>query len=570
MGHFRVLQPRRRRSGDRRPQLVVAIFLGLLASGAPAAEPAPGELKEVTVKGKLGNVSIRFHYCPVGRLRPDRPLPPAATEPAGGAGNTPAPAPDFDTIPITPFYITETEITLQQFRDLLGDAALNDVLYRIERVTKIHMDFTDVLKEALQRNEAFPVAMTAREDARAFCNGLRDSYSAATASEAGGIVEYMFRIPTHYEWQYACRARTDPNATPTFPHFDVWADPAQLKKVYDAHRAEIDELWKKVQETRRDGRPFQGTQEDVIAILDQLEPPTESLTKGIANVPLKILSWYLEVARPSDRKDFAATQSEHAPKVKSGRPNAWGIYDMHDGVHEWVIVARSTSKTDRDVADDVWRAFSATPPLPPPDPEPVRFLLAGGAYKRFLANEKGAWKEFTIWGGVPSDRTTHDPVPFTPLDEKEAFEMTKEHLPGLRVIMRPALSRQWLLVLRQEVVGGGPPTQATLDRLEARRKAAESVASEGQKPEIRARVAYYRYLALSQMGRLTEASEQLKLANANAGGGAKPEESLEDLLSGRKKPASSPARPAAAAAGSEDANAFLEVLSHLDARPREP
>jgi formylglycine-generating enzyme required for sulfatase activity len=458
---------------------------------ATAAELKPGAPLTVSVKGRGGPLTMTFHYCPPGKIRPGMPKPEEPDAPARGGppgGGSSIAAVLDDAVSMSPFFISETEITIPQFRALLGDDRLGEVVKRFPKLQS-----TSDLKKTIESGGDFPIYLTSIEDATDFSEALRNGYMSDTDGDAGGIVANQFRVPTHNEWQYACRAVTDVVSERTLPHFNGWPDGVDALDKNTRERCHDE--WKKL--GRQDREEFRGTQEQVLFILQN--------SKSGESIPLQILSSFLRVGIGVER-DYSLNKPGKVSVVGSSKKaNAWGLFDMHENVHEWVIA------TSSEKADSIVRGLVNGASLSASDRQEKVFLLAGGSFNALMTGSSSGWKTFTIWGAKPSDEkgTLNQ---FSLDEEGAAHAKTQEYEPGFRVIMQRALSDAWLLTVRQDAILTGKPAPETLGRLKAKRAAAIEVSSASQAREVEARMTFYEGLVQYRLGQRTESSASIRAA----------------------------------------------------------
>jgi len=448
--------------------------------GAQAAVPQPGEAIDVVISGKRGQVSIRFCYCPAGKLRPGK----QHAQPAAGTKGKGLLA-EIDTLSMRGFFISETEISLGQFRDLLGDEAILRIADRFPNLASAKS-----LKEADSSKDQMPVHLVTLSDAVAFCQTLSGLHAAQQGPDSGGMIATQFRVPSHHEWQYACRARTDPDQLPSMPHFNGWPDGKD--SLDQATQTKADAQWEKLVKDKED---FQASQQQIAEMMELYDP-----TKNPE--PLEVLARCLKLGLGAERNYSENKTSQYQFVGKGSKKNSWGVFNMHDNVHEWAI------QLDGDKVDAYWRVLASSARPPEEDESRSVLLLAGGAHNEMMSGDKYAWKRFTIWGGIPVDNQG-EPRPFS-LKEQESY--TKENEPGLRAVMHRTLSEGWLMAVRQSASLESSPSETTLQELRKNRTAASEVAKQEEFAEVDSRIAFYEALALSRMGRVPQAQVALQTA----------------------------------------------------------
>ena len=188
---------------------VALLWLALAGWGiSPAIVRAvqPGELFELSLPDAKPAQTLRFHYCPPGTIRPGRP----ARE--GGSAS--------EVVPPTPmrgFYLAETEITLGQFRAVLGEAGAAPLKQEAAKYQAMNPQ----LFALIQKGEHEPVFFVGLAGAVQFCLRVQSSADEARAKQAVPSLESRrIRLPSHVEWQYGARAIADANQESRLPHFN--------------------------------------------------------------------------------------------------------------------------------------------------------------------------------------------------------------------------------------------------------------------------------------------------------------------------------------------------------------
>lgn len=383
------------------PTIRVA-FLVLAISCLPvlgfAALPNPGEQREVFFTGADGEECvIAFRWCPPGRIPAGDPASPSSWHESEG------------------FWISETEVSLQQFECIAGHQALQEfkeAYFDKPGYQKTGMDAVDQqvdterakVNAQLFGNTAFPVNGVSATRAEAFCDDVTIAFHANQdqPGHSSMFSTFQFRLPTHFEWQYACRGLSGRK------HFVNWpANPARvpagdfenyrefLRKedpdAYEKHRVVFDS--------------FDGTEDAMIRLLTHQAPE-------VRDVATTLLGFLLD-ADPDLKQ------------VTSCEADSWGIRGMHGNVAEWVLYSEDAhpSQPVPQFADRTDNGNS-TPQL----------LIAGSWAKAQLKNV--SWERLSIWHWQNLTRSAVD-------------ASTVGQPVGIRLVMTDAVTETWFADLRQ-------------------------------------------------------------------------------------------------------------------------
>src|SRR5262245_8459001 len=151
-----------------------------VAAEAPVSEAARAGARSLFQGLKAGDtrkvVGISLCWCPPGTFT------------MGSPPSEPERRPGEDQVEVTltrGFWIAKYETTQGQWKRVIG---------------KLPGEFTDELPEG----DDFPVGNVNFTEAEAFCHGLT-----ALAHESGELpLDWVIRLPTEAQWEYACRAGT--------------------------------------------------------------------------------------------------------------------------------------------------------------------------------------------------------------------------------------------------------------------------------------------------------------------------------------------------------------------------
>lgn len=428
-------------------------------------------------------VPIVFHSCPSGKLKPGEPKPPAPGEmpadaiSASGIGGA---------VSIDEFYISETEVTVSQFAGVLGQSKFD----AFREAAKKKLRGAAAEDATLLDNPAsFPIFMVRPEDAIDFCKIL-ETAKIEEQSQPSQLERRRFRLPSHYEWQYACRGRTDPAASQTFPHFHNWVELDSLTKEV---KAKCLEEWK---EMGRKEDEFLGTQFQVMEIV------VARNNSGTNPKPLEILSAFLRESVGTHR-DYSKPLLGKISAVGGAKPNPWGLMDMHENVAEWTIAI-----ADKGNVQIFWSSIVSDVVLPESQSRKV-FALAGGSFNYIMYGKNLAdWEQFTIWGAKKVESLPNSPQSFS-LDEVAAANLTDEYQPGLRIVMDRVLSDNWLLAVRRSALPNSTNRSNSSNELERYRATVREIVPASQQIELLATIDFYGGLAAYTAGRPAEAASVL-------------------------------------------------------------
>lgn len=367
----------------------------------------PGGLVEWKVGPANSPVRIRFRFCPAGTIQSGRPI--------GPKGNA---RPDPTTgIVQREFHMCETEITLDQFRAVLGPAALEPMLREAEKLKSLNPQ----LLSLLQNGKDEPVFLVGLESAVLFCAQLQDMVKQSRDQVQGAsLEEVQFRLPSHVEWQYAARGTQTLDEEYERPHFSRWSE---YKDLSSATASKCEEIWATLGRTDK----FTGRQEHYLMIAASTGAAEKEKVKDVLRECFK-----LALSSP-DRK---ASGLSDIRAVAKGKPGQWGIYDIHDNVSEWVICTVTPAQTRT-----VWQSLVEKVRAGKPIVGESSVFLAGGSFTDSFDEPNGILR-FTIWGG-PKMVDNLQPAPF-----EYQRDQVSEFSPGFRPIMDRNIREDWLFALR--------------------------------------------------------------------------------------------------------------------------
>lgn len=460
------------------------VAVGFCTAPAIAAERAAGQALEMQIQESGPAQTVIFRYCPAGTLRPGKP---EATDkdgaPAAGGGASALPS---TVEKMRPFYISEAEITFPQFKQVVDGQTFAALLARVERPPN-----DPDLVAAVKAGNELPVFAITAEEAITFCQQLSERFKKRikAAEDAATLEEPRCRLPSHNEWQYACRAQIAPDALSPLPHFNRW--PESYEVLDKAVRQTCLDEWRELGKAEAD---FRGTQEQVIAMMQRQSQQNSK--------PLEILAAFLKAGLGLPR-NYAVNLPGRLSPGRSTPANAWNIYDMHENLREWVIVA-----SDQEVFR-FWEKVTAKSVDAEARQNKLLFL-AGGAFNDLMTGKDSAslWQKFTIWGGHPLDLPSGSPRPFS-LGDATADDMAFDQDPGLRVVLERVLRNDWLLLVRRLAVKGDLAQLRQQNPFDRYRAQVPDLVVEEEIPKVSAQITFYESLAAYRGGQKDVARKKL-------------------------------------------------------------
>lgn len=380
--------------------LVLTVHSVLAVNSALAqSPPAAGEAEVVEYSTGDQTVSIQFRYCPAGNIIPGPPDS-ESQEPVEVGG----------------FFVSETEITVGQFRAVLGMDGLAGPVSIAEKLTA-----SPQLLQSLQEGDQEPVFLMGLADCYRFCQELeRLSEEARKQRSADSIEAIAFRLPTAVEWQYAGRGIAEASRQNELPHFNRWVRPNELSVTT---QQKCQEVW----ETLGLSTAFTGSQEDFLRL---------SAASG-ASEQQKVKDILVECfAKSLEAEERSAAGIGRISPVGQNEPNSWGIHDIHGSVAEWTLWVDSQDNVETEwerLADQTDADLA----------EFDRAFLAGGSFADSYLGQD-ALRRFTLWSGKR----------FIPGATQYSRQAVEDATPGFRIVMKRRLADDWLYFVRNGVFDG--------------------------------------------------------------------------------------------------------------------
>jgi hypothetical protein len=354
------------------------------------------------IKGKEGEIILRFVYCPEGVLvEVDQSL-----KESGKTG-------------LKPFYFLETEVTIAEYRALLGKAGMNDILEVIPKNMNgdIVDTYTHYVAQINNKHSKWPAPFVKLKNAMEICKLSNDSINDKKVKSLRSLDEYVIRIPTIQEWQYAGRGAVDAKEGAMRLHFNQW-----INNVPESIIGSGTELRKKLDLLGS----FDGSQAQ---LLDMIEK-SEKFVNEIRSLTNEILPLAFSKDQKLEGWINSATGSITLHDVKFLKPSNWGIYGIHFNTPELVINA------DQKEATDIMNDYIVdTKNL---DNIKGKFTLAG-PYSGASLSGKSNFSSFTLSG------FQHIPDRKRENIDALVFEATT----GVRLVMDRQLVKNYVSILRE-------------------------------------------------------------------------------------------------------------------------
>ena len=218
-------------------------------------------------------------------------------------------------VPLDGFFMSETEITVSQFRTILGQEGLTAPLqFATEQSSN------PALLAALQSGQQEPMIFADLGLCVSFCQALEKLYESAQQNTQS-IETRQFRLPSHLEWQYAARAIADSARQSELPHFNRWP---KFDELETGTQERCREVWAKLGR----GGAFTGAQGDYLAI-NEVNGADEQQKVDV------VLREAFRLALEKQDRTTAGTGT--LGPVAANEPNQWHLHDFHSSVTEWAL-----------------------------------------------------------------------------------------------------------------------------------------------------------------------------------------------------------------------------------------
>lgn len=452
------------------PAVLFICLAHCLSGRVNGEEPTPGDPLEISFIGEDGEeCEIPFRWCPSGVMK----------------GGDPDALSGMPMGQVEGFWLSETEVSQEHYRIIAGTDAMEKVKgYVLDKFPlpvegKPRDELTEIERTRIEEREkieranfgdsGLPVYGLPPRDADEFCSRLSDAYE-RFRSETGRRAVFStrkFRLPAHYEWQYACRAESQKK------HFAEWPDdPLRVavggfenyreyleKKdpdLYQAHKGFFDS--------------FDGSESSIVKLLGD---PHATNDRKVRRYLEELVVSFLPVAtslRP----------------VAEEMANAWKIRGLASNVSEWVVVI------DEPTAD--------SSNMPTPGDFASGSVLASYAGGYSMPSGNIPWKSLSIWHWQANTYT----------DTEKDRKRVSGQPTGIRIAMIDAVSDTWFAELRRmagRAYDGAVSADALHDGFES---GMEVVGRDKEGRKIAtARVRIYGALAKARAGKLAESGRML-------------------------------------------------------------
>ena len=409
------------RSRPRILRLLACRLLLLLACGhstcttivAATFDPDPGALKELQFGPDKKTCTIKFRWCPSAKMK-DGDL--------AGVG--------VETIAMVEgFWLSETEVSQEEYRIIAGEEAMAKAkAHVLDKVSPVpvnskedftvndrrHIEERGVADKMYFADSGMPVLGLPPADADAFCVKLSQVQRAR-----GRFSTFLFRMPSHFEWQYACRGESKRK------HFLQWPDSPETKKVgksenYTDYLQKNDpELFEKHKEQLN---LFDGTEESMVNLLEN-----KTLDKDVKKYLEELLRGLL-------------TPDNELQPVADAPISSWNIKGMLGNVAEWVLLV-----ADRDKMPSPGDFSNGN--------ENARAVVAGNYFGKNVP-----WHHLSIWHW----------------EKDTTYESKQQDIGGfsygIRILMTDAIDETWFADLRhkaEQAYEGKESAKALMDDFES-------------------------------------------------------------------------------------------------------
>lgn len=489
------MQTDNRRLRVGRTALLCFAFAGWLMPRMVVCAVEPGELFEWPLKRTEPAQTLRFHYCPAGTIRPGRP--------ARQAGDSTASV--VPPVSVRGFYLGETEVTLAQFRAVMGEPGMAALKQESSKFQAMNPQLFALVQQG-EREPAFFVGLAG---AVQFCLRVQESADEARTTQATPSIEARhIRLPSHVEWQYGARGIADAGQQSRFAHFNRELPFSQLPA---GTQEKCREVWSKLGRTE----PFVGSQDQMLDLTAAVGQEEQAKVKEILN------EWFTKLLGVPARN---ASGLGSVRPVGQSPANEWGVHDIHDNVTEWVIWAPTTDRRD-----ELWRSLTTKVAAGASIDGQSNLFLAGGFFAEPYHGEK-MLSHFTLWGGPKMTDSTPQPFDYEP-------GLVGDFYPGFRVLMERTIASDWLFALRRGLYTEGRWRSSAKAHLDGSQRLLDELADANHSGVLA--IELYRALQSPDAGREVSVAKIFdRLAQAKPETPARAKPNLAELLADTPKPAS--------------------------------
>ena len=426
-------------------------------------------------------VELRFRYCPAGDISITAPWEEKI---------------DQATYSTTGFFVLETELTIGQVSQILGEDSLNEAR-QVAADFKASIEgaefYEQIVDSLEQQSPSVPMLFLQFQSLVELCNKL-DIESTNQNLPVDSIEGRTFRLLSISEWRLAAFGDVE-----TKGNIDrrLFYDYPQLEDI----NVGIIRRFEKVLAEHEANAVFNGSVDDFYRVLSGSYKPE---TRQLANEALRM--FYASTILPKSTADDLNNPSSYPLLVNNSTANAYGLFDLLSGVPEWVFLANSeiemASKwnTVKDsVLNDKNRQGFESPSIP--------MTLAGGSFARPVTdrtNSNDDWYTATIWGGPKMDNGKLREFKIQNYDS-----ITSDKHAGVRLGMFRTVRPNWFATIRLNFTNDPESARVVEQAFAGLNKTIGEIGTLSDKENVLPVINFYNALCFQSLNTLAQASNLL-------------------------------------------------------------